>query len=172
MGHNLGSRHTHWCGWPGGAIDNCQNVEPDNFGFYCSPGPFPSNGGTIMSYCGATYGPFPLSNGFGYYPNQEITSDIAAADQCICSGVGISESQIEEIILQAVPNPVISTFSIQDQLTGQTIQADLVRIYDLYGKLISEHYNQSEVVLQEVESGTYFVQVHYNEVAYLLRIVK
>ena len=43
-GHNLGSNHTQWCGWPGGAIDNCYDTEGN-----CEPGPAPVNGGTMMS---------------------------------------------------------------------------------------------------------------------------
>src|SRR5690606_22479353 len=34
MGHNLGSNHTQWCGWSGGALDNCYTTEGG-----CSPGP-------------------------------------------------------------------------------------------------------------------------------------
>src|SRR5690606_25076174 len=34
IGHNLGSRHTHWCGWKNGPIDNCYTPEGK-----CTPGP-------------------------------------------------------------------------------------------------------------------------------------
>ncbi len=45
LGHNFGSQHTQWCGWPGGAIDNCAPTEGG-----CPRGPaVPTNGGTIMS---------------------------------------------------------------------------------------------------------------------------
>ena len=56
IGHNIGSRHTHWCGWSavpslsfiGGPIDNCVDVQ----------GSCPNNVnpqvGTIMSYCHTT----------------------------------------------------------------------------------------------------------------------
>ena len=27
LGHNFGSNHTHWCGWPGGAIDDYPSEE-------------------------------------------------------------------------------------------------------------------------------------------------
>ena len=27
IGHNLGSMHTQWCGWPGGPINNCVDLE-------------------------------------------------------------------------------------------------------------------------------------------------
>ena len=45
IGHNIGSEHTHWCGWPGGPIDNCVDVEGS-----CTNNPTPQYG-TIMSYC-------------------------------------------------------------------------------------------------------------------------
>ncbi|MDB0025413.1 M12 family metallo-peptidase [Flavobacteriales bacterium] len=48
LGHNFGANHTHWCGWPGGAIDNCASAEGG-----CSNGPA-INSGTIMSYCHTT----------------------------------------------------------------------------------------------------------------------
>jgi trimeric autotransporter adhesin len=52
MGHLLGSRHTHWCGWVGGAIDGCAGyIEADSSGNSCTVPGNPSGGGTIMSYC-------------------------------------------------------------------------------------------------------------------------
>ena len=52
LGHNLGAKHTQWCGWPGGPIDNCTNIEEmvtgDCDNYVNSPAP---EIGTIMSYC-------------------------------------------------------------------------------------------------------------------------
>ena len=56
IGHNVGSNHTHWCGWgsapwlnfSGGPIDNCVDVEGS-----CSNNPA-DEVGTIMSYCHTT----------------------------------------------------------------------------------------------------------------------
>lgn len=50
FGHNFGSNHTHWCGWPGGPIDDCYTAEGG-----CTNTPAPQVG-TIMSYCHAVAG--------------------------------------------------------------------------------------------------------------------
>lgn len=79
IGHNFGSNHTQWCGWPGGAIDNCYTTEPDNNGNTCNRGPAPVNGGTIMSYCHLTASGINFANGFGQYPGERIRSLIGNA---------------------------------------------------------------------------------------------
>lgn len=77
LGHNIGSNHTHWCGWPGGAIDNCYNTEGS-----CGPGPAPNNGGTIMSYCHLTNYGINFNNGFGTLPGNKIRERINVK-QCL-----------------------------------------------------------------------------------------
>ncbi len=73
MGHNLGSLHTTWCGWPGGPIDDCGPVEDGP----CAPGPTPPiNGGTMMSGCNS---PGTFTNGFGPLPGDKIRTQYAAA---------------------------------------------------------------------------------------------
>ncbi|HEX7846762.1 MAG TPA: M12 family metallo-peptidase, partial [Chitinophagaceae bacterium] len=74
MGHNLGSNHTQWCGWAGGAIDNCYTTEGG-----CAPGPAPVGGGTIMSYCHLTGAGINFNNGFGPQPGDRIRSVVGAA---------------------------------------------------------------------------------------------
>lgn len=46
LGHNLGSNHTQWCGWPNGPIDNCVSSEGG-----CTYQGDAVLEGTIMSYC-------------------------------------------------------------------------------------------------------------------------
>jgi len=75
MGHNIGSQHTHWCGWQGGAIDNCYTPEGS-----CQPGPPPTGGGTIMSYCHLTNYGINLNKGFGPQPGDKIRSKVQNAN--------------------------------------------------------------------------------------------
>jgi hypothetical protein len=85
MGHNLGSNHTQWCGWPVGALDNCYQTEGG-----CPQGPAPTNGGTIMSYCHLTNNGINFNNGFGTYPGNAIRTGVQNAN-CLnndCQGGG------------------------------------------------------------------------------------
>jgi hypothetical protein len=74
LGHNLGSRHTHWCGWTGGAIDGCWTLE----GSCSMPNPqYPTNDGTIMSYCHLVQGVgVNFTNGFGTLPGNKVRSTV------------------------------------------------------------------------------------------------
>jgi hypothetical protein len=74
MGHSMSSHHTHWCGWTGGAIDNCYATEGG-----CAAGPPPSNGGTIMSYCHLTGYGINFNNGFGTQPGNAIRTGVSSA---------------------------------------------------------------------------------------------
>jgi|GEM_PF-1843542 len=84
MGHNMGSNHTHWCGWQGGPIDNCSTQESVATGepssSACTAGPSPgSAGGTIMSYCHNTSIGIKFSNGFGLQPGNLIRARFNSA---------------------------------------------------------------------------------------------
>ena len=76
IGHLLGSEHTHACVWNGNntAIDGCGEIDGN-----CPDPGYPSNGGTIMSYCDHTSSMpgVPLSNGFGLQPGNVIRNSIA-----------------------------------------------------------------------------------------------
>jgi Metallo-peptidase family M12/Secretion system C-terminal sorting domain/Fibronectin type III domain len=79
MGHCIGSPHTHFCGWTGGAIDNCGPSAgyPTEGG--CAAGPAPTNGGTIMSYCHLTGYGINFNNGFGLQPGNLLRSRVSTA---------------------------------------------------------------------------------------------
>ncbi len=83
LGHNFSSNHTHWCGWTGGAIDNCGPTA--GYGYEtppnCSNAPTPPlGGGTIMSYCHliGSVG-VNLANGFGPQPGTAIRNATTSA---------------------------------------------------------------------------------------------
>lgn len=113
IGHSLGSRHTHWCGWEEGALDDCFEVEEASSGQECDPGPTPEDGGTIMSYCHleSEVG-INLARGFETPPKDTIQSTIEFAD-CLekspipsaeIADVGLSdicESSENEVLLEA-----------------------------------------------------------------------
>ena len=83
LGHNLGSPHTYSCSWSGGPIDNCYTQEGS-----CSPGPTPTNGGTIMSYCHLTSIGINFNNGFGPQPKALILSKISNATCVVARSMG------------------------------------------------------------------------------------
>lgn len=112
LGHNFGSNHTHWCGWPGGAIDDCYPVEGG-----CSPGPSPgTNGGTIMSYCHLNIGT-SLANGFGVLPGNAIRAAYNAAS-CLTMCASPPDAAFTGTPLNNCTAPVTVTFT--DQTTGTT----------------------------------------------------
>lgn len=88
-GHNLGSRHTHWCGWmtgPGGscgAIDNCYPKQAAGSCTSCgqltdtltAPAGWQ---GTIMSYCHLSSRGINLANGFGALPGNLIRNNVSS----------------------------------------------------------------------------------------------
>lgn len=89
LGHNLGSHHTHWCGWNTGvggkcgAIDNCYKLESGSGCSTCTytfsnSAPTTSWKGTIMSYCHLKSRGIDLANGFGPLPGDKIRSSVSS----------------------------------------------------------------------------------------------
>ena len=83
MGHLLGSHHTHACKWNGNftAIDACI-LRTEG---YCPLPyfPFPTGGGTIMSYChrSSSVG-INLTKGFGPQPGDRIRNYVFESEEC------------------------------------------------------------------------------------------
>jgi len=77
FGHLWGSRHTHACVWNGNntAIDGCAGGTEGS----CSLPGFPSQGGTIMSYCHLQSVGINLNEGFGPQPGNVIRNSVANA---------------------------------------------------------------------------------------------
>ena len=91
FGHVFSSRHTHWCGWSGGAIDNCYATEGS-----CAPGPPPTGGGgTIMSYCHLTSYGKDFTQSFGPQPGATVRNRINSASclpDCPATGCQVPEN--------------------------------------------------------------------------------
>ncbi|MBL7684001.1 MAG: zinc-dependent metalloprotease [Flavipsychrobacter sp.] len=111
-GHNIGSRHTHWCGWMTGAgatcgsIDDCTTKENSTGCSNCTYEQFQNSQpvsawqGSIMSYCHLVSRGVSLANGFGPLPGNKIRTEIANAsclksiisatltETAICKGTG------------------------------------------------------------------------------------
>ncbi|MFN0274381.1 MAG: GEVED domain-containing protein [Chitinophagales bacterium] len=112
LGHIYGSFHTHWCGWSGGAIDDCGPSAGYGTEGGCAAGPTPTTGGTIMSYCHLTVG-INFSNGFGTQPANAIIDAIEAApcltgggggptDYCASAGASSTSQWIDRVRLGAI----------------------------------------------------------------------
>ncbi|ARK11161.2 M12 family metallo-peptidase [Fibrella sp. ES10-3-2-2] len=120
LGHNFGSNHTQWCGWTGGALDNCYTTEGG-----CPAGPAPTNGGTIMSYCHLTSTGINFVNGFGSQPGNVIRQRLVNAS-CVAatatgagptglttSGIGSTSAIVNWV---AVPNA--TQYSVEYKLSS------------------------------------------------------
>lgn len=88
LGHNFGSKHTHWCGWQlspttTGPIDTCYTVEANPSGATpCFSGAPKPKVGTIMSYCHINAS-INLSLGFGPLPRNTMRNRIVNQSNCI-----------------------------------------------------------------------------------------
>jgi hypothetical protein len=120
LGHNLGSWHTQSCNWPGGAIDKC--VSPEGS---CAPGPAPTNGGTIMSYCHLTGYGINFNNGFGPLPGAKIRDKVLAAACLSPAGAaptGLTTTNITNVsaTLNWVAVPGATNYTVQYKLGSAT----------------------------------------------------
>lgn len=88
LGHNLGSPHTHWCGWNtgmGGSCGSIDNCTQQQYGSGCSscPSTFsnstPGWQGTIMSYCHLSSRGISLANGFGPMPGGLVRDNVSSS---------------------------------------------------------------------------------------------
>lgn len=121
LGHNFGSNHTHWCGWPGGAIDDCYPSEGS-----CGNGPEVGQG-TIMSYC-------HLDNStpkvLQFHPlveqNALIPSMSSASCYGFCEGYTPPECAITDIQSgnQQACDPLTLTYTQQLIITHEYAPAD------------------------------------------------
>jgi len=100
-GHNVGSHHTHWCGWNTGtggtcgAIDDCTTIESSTGCTSCSATNLNSQSttawtGTVMSYCHLVARGINLANGFGTLPGAVIRTAVINAASTLSPDIAIS----------------------------------------------------------------------------------
>ncbi len=146
LGHNFGSNHTHWCGWTGGAIDDCYATEGG-----CSPGPTPANGGTIMSYCHLTSTGILLTNGFGPQPGNKIRASYNAAScLTVCASPPVPDFTASPTSSCAAPLTV--TF------TDQTLASPTAWEWDIDNNGTTDYTTQSPTHTYS-SAGTYSVKL-------------
>lgn len=98
VGHNMGSSHTHWCGWelrPGvfGAIDSCYYSQAAS-GAPCFTILIPRVG-TVMSYC-HIYASVDLTQGFGPLP-EAVVRDRFAQSTCLTPGTSLLDVSVTSL---------------------------------------------------------------------------
>ncbi|MBK6544845.1 MAG: fibronectin type III domain-containing protein [Saprospiraceae bacterium] len=170
MGHNVGSNHTQWCGWAGGAIDNCYTTEGG-----CPKGPAPTNGGTIMSYCHLTGYGINFNNGFGPLPGDKIRAEVVAAN-CLgtsCSGgggcnvpTGLAISNITQTTATATWNAVSGATSYNFEYKTNagstwTVVTTTNPTYNITGLTSSTLYNTRVKAVCSSGSSNYSATVNF-----------
>ena len=133
LGHNFGANHTHWCGWPGGPIDNCAAAEGG-----CNNGPAVSSG-TIMSYCHTT----STGKTLVFHPvveqNALIPKMSAASCYGACDGWTAPECSITNIQggVQQACDPLTLTYTQQVIISHEYAPASGFLIVNGYQTTIS-----------------------------------
>jgi hypothetical protein len=108
LGHNFGSKHTHWCGWnlPNGTtgrIDSCYQGEGT-----CGTIRKQNFNATIMSYC-YNNGAINLNKGFGPLPGNVMRASLQNAS---CLPL-ISQLECDSLKNPPVtPNPVVRSVTV------------------------------------------------------------
>jgi hypothetical protein len=119
IGHTMGSNHTHWCGWNGGPIDNCAAQEGT-----CTPGPAPTAGGTIMSYCHLSGVGINFTNGFGVQPGNLLRSRVSNST-CLaatCVPVGTCTPPTDIMATAITSNTATISWTAVAGSTGATLR--------------------------------------------------
>lgn len=148
LGHLLGSPHTQSCSWQGGALDNCFTPEGS-----CAPGPTPTNGGTVMSYCHLTSVGINFNNGFGQQPGDLIRSRVLNA-----SCLGTSTTTTTDTTA-----PAVSITTPAQTITAHTTLAIDTTVFDDTGVVKVELYKNGALFGTDTSSSFSFAWTTNNE---------
>lgn len=177
IGHNLGARHTQWCGWPGGAIDPCQLAEAG-----CMPAKGTRIGSTVMSYCPIITTGINFSKGFGDLPGDVLRATCHNAP-CLAKTAKTDKTAdprntvvMPTESMNLSPNPATKQVTVQLHYDPQS--AVRVVLLDLVGRAL-----QTQVALRgdatltidlgNLQKGVYLVQVFENDqLAATKRLIK
>ena len=136
IGHNFGSMHTQWCGWSGGPLSNCVDLEESVPG-ECDPyvnNPSPSIG-TIMSYCHT----WSQSQGGGITMKFEQQVKDVIMNKAISMQLDVCEDEDQEneqIVAGCIDEIACNYNSLANQSDGSCTYSE--EYYDCDGHCISD----------------------------------
>lgn len=167
MGHNLGARHTQWCGWTGGPIDPCQLAEPG-----CPAGDGTRTGVTVMSYCPLITSGINFSQGFGALPGDVIRNSLLSAPCMLPAKTNNKSTETRSTATMSVesmqlsPNPANKQVSVQMSYDPQS--QIRIALLDLVGRTLHTQTATRgdatiNVDLSNLQKGVYLVQVFEND---------
>lgn len=158
LGHNLTSPHTQWCGWVGGAIDNCYPTEGG-----CPPGPAPVNGGTIMSYCHLSNTGINFINGFGSQPGSRIRNSIATSS-CMTS------CDDNVLCTDSIARNVITIYDSSTNKIKISFDAKINEQYKIKWELVGGNLKDSTITVGPVNTVVFTPYCNNNNPDHLISI--
>ena len=158
LGHNFGAKHTQWCGWPEGPLDNCVNIEevlPGECASY-SNNPSPEIG-TIMSYCHM----WPAQSGGGIIMKfHETVKDVLFA----YIGLQNLDNCEEELIVEGCLDEFACNYSLEANTEDDScIYPEL--FYDCFGNCLNDE-NENLVCDENENLSLGSITVNSNTVFY------
>ena len=159
LGHNLGSNHTHWCGWPGGPIDNCGSLEGSCSGYTNNP---QGQSGTIMSYCHAIGGG---SVNLNFHPTVKaygLQPAIEGSGSCFTGCDGYEPPECAMLGIQGgnqlACNPLTSTYT--QQVVIEYENAPDIGLINVNGTLHTINFSPQTITLVNVPAEGQTVDVN------------
>lgn len=181
-GHNIGSKHTHWCGWmtgPGGtcgSIDDCTTKEAatgcSNCTYEIKQNSQPATAwkGSIMSYCHLVGRGISLANGFDSLPGNKLRTEVGSKtclqniDSPKCWPASIATTQYNRQYVSLYPNPAYQNFSMKFYAAKSS--SITIKVTDVVGKTIlvktwiaKQGENDVTTNISGWTRGVYYVQI-------------